>query len=64
MNITSMSLEEVRQCGLDALAWEPGPTRMVRFLQQFETGSGDYSTDRDGWLTQDLASIQQQMRSE
>jgi hypothetical protein len=42
--------EEIRQLGLEALARELGPVGMVRFLQQFETGHGDYTKDRHKWL--------------
>jgi hypothetical protein len=45
-----MTLEEVRVAGLKALSRELGPVGMVRFLQQFETGSGDYTLDRHTWL--------------
>ena len=45
-----MTLEQIRQAGLKALARELGPVGMARFLQQFETGSGDYSEDRRNWL--------------
>jgi hypothetical protein len=53
-----MSLEQIRVAGMEALARELGVVGMVRFLQQFETGHGDYSTDRHNWLDgQDLDSI-------
>lgn len=29
-----------------------GPVGTVRFLQQFETGSGDYTEERETWLTE------------
>ena len=45
-----MTLEQIRQAGLKALARELGPVGMTRFLQQFGTGSGDYSKDRRNWL--------------
>ena len=45
-----MTSEEIRQAGLEALIRELGPAGMIRFLQQFETGHGDYSTERHGWL--------------
>jgi hypothetical protein len=45
-----MSLEEIRQIGLEALSRELGPVGMVRFLQQFETGYGDYTAERHTWL--------------
>jgi hypothetical protein len=40
---TEMTLNEIRAKGLAALARELGPTGYVRFLQQFEAGSGDYT---------------------
>jgi hypothetical protein len=46
--MTTMTLEQVRAKGLQALANELGPVGMVRFLQQTETGHGDYSRERHG----------------
>ena len=46
-----MTLNQIRQIGIEALANKLGPVGMVRFLQQFETGQGDYSVDRHKWLT-------------
>ena len=57
MNIAQMSLEELRQRGIAALAKELGPLGMIRFLQQFETGTGNYSTERDEWLPDDVQTI-------
>jgi hypothetical protein len=45
-----MTLEEIRQRGLEALRRELGPAGMVRFLQQFESGSGDYAKERRAWV--------------
>jgi hypothetical protein len=50
MDTQSMSLMQIRAAGLAALMRELGPAGMVRFLQQYETGSGDYSHDRHEWL--------------
>ena len=44
------TLDEIRLAGLEVLARELGPVGMVRFLQQFETGRGDYTAERDQWL--------------
>ncbi|MBI5296206.1 MAG: hypothetical protein HY869_12095 [Chloroflexi bacterium] len=53
-----MSLEQIRIAGMEALARELGIVGMVRFLQQFETGHGDYSKDRHEWLDdQDLDTV-------
>lgn len=50
MDKQSMNLMQIRAAGLAALMRELGPTGMVRFLQQYETGSGDYSRERHEWL--------------
>ncbi len=46
------TLEQIRIAGLRALRRELGPVRMVRFLQQYETGSGDYTEERRQWRDQ------------
>lgn len=46
------TLDQIRLIGLEVLFRELGPVGMVRFLQQFETGHGDYSNDRRTWLDQ------------
>lgn len=50
MNTQTMSLEQIRITGMEALARELGIVGMIRFLQQFETGHGNYSKDRHQWL--------------
>lgn len=40
----------IRKLGLEALAKTLGPIGMVRFLQQFDTGEGDYTKERSVWL--------------
>lgn len=40
----------VRRVGTEALAQALGPVGMVRFLQQFDIGSGDYTLERHKWL--------------
>lgn len=58
MNAQTMSLEQIRIAGMEALARELGIVGMIRFMQQFETGHGDYSKDRHQWLDdQDLDTI-------
>lgn len=46
----TMSLKEVEKAGLTVLARELGPVGFIRFLQLFETGSGDYTAERHEWL--------------
>lgn len=68
MDVRTMTLEQIRLVGLEALTRELGPAGMVRFLQQFETGKGDYSQERHLWLAeldvQMLAERIQQRRQE
>jgi hypothetical protein len=45
-----LTLEQIREKGLVALQRELGRAGMIRFLQQFETGSGDYTRARHDWV--------------
>lgn len=49
----AMSLEQIRLTGMHILFQHLGPIGMVRFLQQSETGWGDYTKERYDWLGQD-----------
>ena len=49
MDATEMTLEEIRLAGLRALSRDLGAVGLVRFLQQFETGYGDYTAERHRW---------------
>jgi hypothetical protein len=51
--MATMTSETLRQAGLDALRRDLGAAGMVRFLQQFEMGSGDYTAERWQWLPAD-----------
>jgi hypothetical protein len=42
--------DEVRQEGLEALRERLGRADMIRFLQQFEPGRGDYAKERHQWM--------------
>jgi len=50
MSTLAMSPADIRKAGLEAVAKKLGPLGMVRFLQQFETGRGDYTKERAQWL--------------
>ena len=53
----------VRKLGLEALCKSLGPLGMVRFLQQYEAGTGDYTKERDFWLKDvDIESIATEFR--
>ena len=49
METHNMNPAQTRQQGLDALVKALGPVGMVRFLHQFDTGSGDYTRERQHW---------------
>jgi len=51
------TLEEIRCEGLDALRQRLGRADTIRFLQQFETGRGDYASERHVWV--DTTSLHQ-----
>ncbi|MEJ5311975.1 MAG: hypothetical protein WHX52_19595 [Anaerolineae bacterium] len=50
--VSTMTLAQVLDTGYRALLRELGTVNFIRFLQQFETGSGDYTLERHQWLDQ------------
>jgi hypothetical protein len=50
MNAQPMTLDEIRKVGLDLLNERLGAVGAVRFIQQTETGWGDYTAEREQWL--------------
>jgi hypothetical protein len=44
--------EEIRSKGLAVLKRELGVEGMIRFLQQFDRGSGDWAKERHKWADQ------------
>ena len=63
MNVQMMNPTVIRKIGLEAVAKELGPLGMVRFLQQFETGRGDYTKERGAWLkNMDVQSVVSEIR--
>jgi hypothetical protein len=42
--------DEIYRQGLQALRERLGRAGMIRFLQQFETGQGDYARERHRWV--------------
>ena len=45
-NVNLNSLLEIRMIGMQALRDALGPVGMVRFIQQYETGYGDYTKEK------------------
>ena len=50
MNESTPTLEQIRARGIQVLGEQLGMVGMVRFLQQSETGWGNYTEDRHRWL--------------
>lgn len=50
MTTSNLTQEQVRREGFDALLERLGPADTLRFLQQFDRGSGDYTVERQQWL--------------
>ena len=50
MDINSMTMDEIKKVGLDALVKALGQVGMVRFLKMFGLGKGDYTKEREDWL--------------
>ncbi|MCE7748151.1 MAG: hypothetical protein GPJ51_07120 [Candidatus Heimdallarchaeota archaeon] len=48
--MTTQSPNEIRIKGLEALLESLGPAGMLRFLEQFDLGSGDYTKERAKWI--------------
>ncbi len=55
--IDARSTEEIRRCGIAALAEALGPVDAVRFLQIFDLGRGDYTKERAQVLELELDDI-------
>ena len=62
MNAPAKTLDQNRKDGKEALAKALGPVGFIRFLQQYETGSGDYSVERDSWLPGDVETVASAIR--
>ncbi len=46
MKTETLSFYEIRTIGFEALLRELGPAGAIRFIQQYETGQGDYTRER------------------
>jgi hypothetical protein len=51
--MSAKTLHQVQQEGLDVLVEKLGPDDAIRFLQIYETGSGDWTSDRKKILEKD-----------
>ena len=51
MDTRNLTANQIHELGIEALMSKLGAAGMCRFLNQYETGKGNYSVDRDQWLT-------------
>ena len=51
MNTRNLTANQIHELGIEALMSKLGAAGMIRFLHQYETGKGNYTVDRDQWLT-------------
>lgn len=64
MTVRTMTLAEIRAKGIAALVRELGPTGAIRFLQEYEHGSGDYTGERYTWLPRrDVRALAEEIRA-
>ncbi len=67
MNTQAMTPQQIREAGMEILSRELGVVGMIRFMQQFEMGKGDYSKDRHLWLDQygvdDIAKLMREKKA-
>ena len=57
VNANQMTLRELNHLAMQALRKKLGMAGMVRFLHQFDAGSGDYTKERHEWLPDDMDAI-------
>ena len=50
MTTDNLTLYEIRTIGFEALLRKLGPAGAIRFIQQYESGRGDYTRDRRKFL--------------
>ncbi len=50
MKTYNMSMIEIQKFGFEILTQNLGVVGMLKFTQQFDKGSGDYTKERSKWL--------------
>ena len=58
-----MTDEQILELGFKALVDKLGPDGMVRFIHQFQAGTGDYTKERQQWVgTSDVETLVKQIQ--
>ncbi|MFZ0546216.1 MAG: hypothetical protein WAM60_12295 [Candidatus Promineifilaceae bacterium] len=50
IDTSKMTPRQIQEAGTAVLLRELGPAGLLRFLQQFEMGTGDYTKEHHEWL--------------
>ena len=50
IDVHTATPEQIRRAGIEVLSRELGIVGMIRFLEQFDPGVGDYTRDQHQWL--------------
>ena len=50
IDVTTMTPLQIQRTGMEVLVREMGVVGLIRFLQQFDMGRGNYTEDRHEWL--------------
>ena len=50
MDVPLMTDEQILELGFKALVDKLGPVGMVRFIHQFQAGTGNYTEERQQWV--------------
>ena len=63
MDKLTMTDEQILELGFKALVDKLGPDGMVRFIHQFQAGTGDYTKERQQWVgTSDVETLAKQIQ--
>ena len=63
MEALTMTDEQILELGFKALVDKLGPDGMVRFIHQFQAGTGDYTKERQQWVgTSDVETLAKQIQ--
>ena len=56
------TLHEIHDEGMNSLLKTLGPVDLIRFIQMFDHGRGDYTKERKQWLKKDLHEISHEIK--
>ena len=63
MDVRLMTDEQILEFGFKVLVDKLGPIGMVRFIHQFQAGTGDYTEERRQWVgTSDVETLAKQIQ--